>query len=276
MLLPRPARTWLFVPSHRAALVPKAFASSADVVILDLEDSVPATEKAAGRAGIVDALGMPPARAVVVRVTVDGIATDLDAALRRGVAGILIPKATPELVRETDARATERNADVVIVPIVEDVFALEGIDRLAAESPRVRFVAFGSLDFASSVGLHPDEAEDSLDHARQHIVLASRCAGLDAPIDSPVVSLGDLDAVRRRATRSKALGCQGMLCIHPEQLDVVRDAYRPSPRQVEAARRIVALYDEAYRQGLGAVRVEGRMIDAANVGAYRRVLQEAE
>jgi citrate lyase subunit beta/citryl-CoA lyase len=273
--LPGRARTWLFVPAHRLPLVEKALASRADVVILDLEDSVPATEKSAARAAIVDTLTTPPVRPIVVRVTADDLATDLEAALRPGIAGVMIPKATPSLIGQAHAGLVKHDPNVVFIPMIENATAVEQMDLLVAASPRVRLVAFGSLDFASSVGLRPDEAEDSLDHVRQHVVLGSSRARLLAPIDSPVVALGDTEFVRRRAKRSRRLGFQGMLLIHPEQIEPVREAYRPSEEEVEAARRFVDAYNDAYRAGIGAVRVDDRMIDAANIGMYRRVLAEA-
>jgi citrate lyase subunit beta / citryl-CoA lyase len=272
--VPLPARTWLFVPAHRGSLVSKALASPADVVVLDLEDSVPPAEKTAARAGVVEALDAPPDRAVLVRVNTDTLPQDLEVAFRPGVAGVMIPKATAALVVAAD-RLLRYRSDFTIVVLIEDPDALDAVPAMRAASMRVRQAAFGALDFAASVGLAPEAGAESLDHARQHLVLSSHRAGLLPPVDSPVTTLGDTSMVSRRARRARALGFQGMLLIHPEQINPVVEAFQPTELEVEQARRVVQLYDNAYRNGIGAVRVDGMMIDAANIGTYRRLLAEA-
>ena len=126
---------------------------------------------------------------------------------------------------------------------------------------RVRRVAFGAGDYANDVGLSPTLDEPELAGARERIVLASRAAGMENPVDSPWFHFKEAEAFRRSLERSRRGGFQGRLCVHPDQIAPVNAAYLPSDEELERARRIVAAFREAEARGEAAVQVDGLMVD---------------
>jgi citrate lyase subunit beta/citryl-CoA lyase len=152
--------------------------------------------------------------------------------------------------------------------------------EIAAAAPRLKRLCFGAGDFSLDVGVdwpHEDGVTgETLLFAKSQLVLASRMAGLEPPHDSVYPRYDDLDALRREATESRRLGFLGKHAIHPSQLPVIDEVYRPSDRQVERARRLVAAFDEAEAQGKGAVGVDGELVDYPILYRARNILAEVE
>jgi citrate lyase subunit beta/citryl-CoA lyase len=254
------ATTFLFVPGDRPDRFGKAVASGADVVIVDLEDAVDQSRKEAALANTVAALAGGLSALVRVNAPESARAREelsaLGAAVRNETApdlcGIVIPKAA-----DPDELAEVRTAlptHLALVALVESAAGILNSVALAS-TPGVTRLAFGAIDYALDIGAGDDERY--LDHARAQLVLASRGAGIPAPIDSPSPHIDDLDAVRRSAELGRGFGFGGSLCIHPAQLAVVTEAYRPSDRDLRWAESVLA----AHAAGIGASSVNGMMID---------------
>ena len=273
-------RSFLFAPGNVARRVEKAFTLEADAVILDLEDSVATAEKVAARKAVAAALGRKGRSRVYVRVNAPSTPFchgDLLATLQPGIDGVVVPKI--ESAADLHAidwvmAALERERGIAegsldLMPIIETAAGVQRVDRVlqarnlrSYPGPwRVKRVAFGAGDFANDVGLSPTLDEPELAGARERIVLASRAAGVEAPIDSPWFHFKETEAFRRSLERSRRSGFQGRLCVHPDQLAPVNAAYQPSAEELERARRIVAAFREAEARGEAAVQVDGLMVD---------------
>ncbi len=273
-------RSFLFAPGNVARRVEKAFTLEADAVILDLEDSVATAEKVAARKAVAAALGRKGRARVYVRVNAPSTPFchgDLLATLQPGIDGVVVPKI--ESAADLHAidwvmAALERERGIAegsldLMPIIETAAGVQRVDRVlqarnlrSYPGPwRVKRVAFGAGDFANDLGLSPTLDEPELAGARERIVLASRAAGVEAPIDSPWFHFKEAEAFRRSLERSRRSGFQGRLCVHPDQLAPVNAAYQPSAEELERARRIVAAFREAEARGEAAVQVDGLMVD---------------
>lgn len=289
-------RSFLFAPGNHPRRVEKALSLGADAVILDLEDSVAVSDKGAARQPVAAALA---ARARAPRrgrgyVRVNAMATpfcfgDLLETIGHGVDGVVLPKvesaadlhAIDWLLANLERERELEVGSLELMPIVETAIGITRIDRiLQARSLkpysgvwRVRRVAFGAGDYSHDLGLSPTHDEPELAHARARLVLASRAAGLEAPIDSPWFHFKDRDGFRRAIERSRRSGFQGRLCIHPDQVADANDGYGPTVEEVAEAERIVAAFREAEASGAAAIQVDGQMVDYPIVRRAERLLK---
>ncbi|MBK5205754.1 MAG: CoA ester lyase [Polaromonas sp.] len=269
------ARSFLFVPATRPERYAKALASGADAVIIDLEDAVAPADKAAARQMLAQAWPDLPAAQrgrLLVRLNASGTAwhgDDLALLGTLGVAGVVLPKAesTADLARVAAAMGPA----CALLPLIESVAGLDAIDALA-RSPGVARLAFGNLDFQADAGMAcgPDETE--LMAVRLALVLASRRAGLAAPVDGVTAGTQDAAQLQCDALRSRRGGFGGKLCIHPSQVTGVNAAFTPSPAELDWARRVLAAFEAA---GGGVFSLEGRMVDAPVLLLAQRTLAQS-
>jgi citrate lyase subunit beta/citryl-CoA lyase len=249
-------------------------------VILDLEDSVGEAEKAATRAPVAQALARPRRPRAYVRVNAPSTSwcyRDLVETVRPGLDGVMVPKiesaadlhAIDWLLASLEREQGLAEGSLDLMPIIETATGMQRIDRiLQAKSLRpyrapwrVKRVAFGAADYGHDVGLSPTLDEPELADARARVVLASRAAGLEGPLDSPWFHFKETAAFARSLERSRRSGFQGRLCVHPDQIAPVNAAYLPSPEEIAAAERIVAAFRQAESRGAAAIQVDGQMID---------------
>lgn len=285
-------RTLLFAPGNHPRRIEKAFTLGADAVILDLEDSVPAADKVATRAPVSQALANPRNCRGYVRVNAMGTPYcygDLVATVGKGVDGVVLPKVESAadlhsidwLLANLERDKGLQVGALDLIPIVETATGLSRIERtLQARTLkpysgvwRVRRVAFGAADFSQDLDLSPDYDEPELEYARARIVLASRAAGLEGPLDSPWFHLKDSEGFRRAIARSRRAGYQGRLCIHPDQVGVANAGYAPTPDEVAAAERVVAAFRAAEAAGTAAIQVDGQMVDYPVAQRAERLLK---
>jgi citrate lyase subunit beta/citryl-CoA lyase len=273
-------RSLLFAPGNVARRVEKALTLAADAVIVDLEDSVAISDKEATRKPVADALAKPRKSRGYVRVNAPSSAfcyADLAATIHGRVDGVLLPKV--ESAADLHAvdwllAALERERGMVegaidLIPQIETAAGVQRIDRVIQarslrpyKAPwRVKRVAFGAADYAHELGLTVGLEEPELAEARARIVLSSRAAGLEGPIDSPWFHFKEVEAFERALERSRRGGFQGRLCVHPDQIGPVNRAYTPSPDELARAERIVAAFREAEARGAAAIQVDGQMVD---------------
>ena len=263
-----PARSILFVPGDRAERFEKAAASGADMVVIDLEDAVLPERKVEARGIIHDALAAIDTPRFVVRVNSLGTAWhDEDVRAMTGLpglAGLMLPKA-----EAADDFVAMRAADVPLHGLVETVRGILNLPALCAAEGLVR-LSFGTVDFQVDAGIDGDGAE--IDAVRTAIVLHSKAAGLQAPVDGVSTNLADMDALADDAQRSRRFGFGGKLCVHPKQVAVVNAAFAPAQADVDWAHRVMA----ALSDGRGAVAVDGKLIDKPIVDRARLVLAASE
>lgn len=275
------AITLLFVPGDRPDRFVKAATSGADLVILDLEDAVAPDNKVDALAAVIVALTNAPLTnadstsgatahfRAIVRVNAHSLywgaelaaLSSLVAIPNHGLLGIMLPKT--ELPDE--AETVYRMLGLPVIALIEtaagvanalDIARAEGVERLA----------FGAVDFARDL----DATDPSVfDVARAQIVIASRAAGLAAPIDSPCVSIDDAVVVEAEAARAAGFGFTGKMCIHPSQIAPANAGFAPTSAQVAWAERVVAL------EG-GATALDGQMVDKPIVDRAKRILERAK
>lgn len=263
---PQAARSWLFVPGNRPDRFVKASASGADVIIVDLEDAVPAAEKASARASAATWLASGGSAAVRVNPAAsEHHAADLAAlaGLPGLVAAVLPMTSSPDDVASARRRLGER---VALIPQIETAAGLLRAVELAS-APGVARLAFGHLDFAFDIDAVPSRS--ALEHARSSLVVASRAAGVAGPVDSVTTDLDDPAVTRADALHARELGFTAKLCIHPRQVAAVNEAMSPSGEEVGWARQVLS------GGSTGAVRVDGQMVDAPVLARAERVLARA-
>lgn len=287
-------RSFLFAPGNVARRVEKALGLDADAVIIDLEDSVAVSDKPATRALAAEALRRPRSCRGYLRVNAPATPfcfRDLVEVLHPNVDGVVLPKvesaadlhAIDWLIANLEREHGLAEGSIDVIPIIETAIGVQRIDRILqarslrpyAEAWRVRRVAFGAADYGNDLGLEPTLEEPELDDARTRLVLASRAAGMENPIDSPWFHLREPEAFARALERSRRAGFQGRLCIHPDQIAPVNAAYAPSREEVARAERVVAAFDAAEAQGSAAIQVDGQMVDYPVVHRARAVLAAA-
>jgi citrate lyase subunit beta / citryl-CoA lyase len=273
------AVTWLFVPGSRPDRFEKATAAGADEVICDLEDAVGANDKATARQAVAAWLGDGgPTSSAWVRVNPpdtehheDDVAALAALGPGSGLRGVVLPKAEePAAVRRVSEALGGGSAGGGVVPLVESALGIVRALELAAV-PGVRRLAFGPIDYTVDIGAA--EEPESLAYARSALVVASRAAGVAAPIDGPTASVRDLDPVATDADRARRLGLGGKLCIHPAQVPVVASAFAPTGDELAWARGVLAASDRA-RPG-EAFSYDGAMVDVPVLQRARVLLARA-
>lgn len=265
------ANSLLFVPGARPERFAKALAAGAGLTVIDLEDSVPAEEKASARAAALAAIARPGGLALRINglVTAAGIA-DLTALER---AEALPPALLLPMVE--DARDVEIVAGVfgarcpALIPLIETPRALRRALAIA-RAPAVAAVMFGGGDFSAEIGVAL--AWEPLLVARQQLVLACAEAGVPA-IDVPFVRLDDESGLAEECARAAAIGLAAKAAIHPAQIGAIEAAFAPSPAQVNEAAEALRAFDA---NGGRAIRHDGRMLEAPLVRQYRAILARAK
>ena len=236
----------LFVPATSPERFAKAAASGADAVIIDLEDAVASNEKVSARDALRSAKG-----SFLVRINGSNtpwFADDVAACKALDVAAIMLPKV--ERVAEIDHLNMLSN-NIPVIALIESAFGLANARAIASSG--VARLAFGSLDFAVDLGCAHEP--DALLFARSELVMASRLAGIAAPLDGVTVAIDDSVLLQEDSRRAASFGFGGKLCIHPKQIETVLTAFRPSADEIAWAERIMLAADD------GVVNVGGTMVD---------------
>ena len=277
-------RSMLFVPVNVERFVASAPKRGADAIILDLEDSILPADKERART-LVPAAAQQVARGgadVVVRVNRPWrlCLRDLEAVVSREVRALLLPKAesgehvqlVSEVLDELEAERGLLRGHTQLVPMIETAAAFFRMREIAAAGSRVVGLTLGAEDFALSAGMLP-EAE-GLFYPTQQIVLAARAAGvLPLGFIGTVADYKDLDAFRETVRRSRRLGFLGASVIHPSQVAILNAEFRPSPEDVQQARKILVAFEEAAKAGRGSIEVDGKMVDIPVVDRARGVIE---
>jgi malyl-CoA/(S)-citramalyl-CoA lyase len=303
----RPNRCQLFGPGSRTALFEKMAATAADVINLDLEDSVAPDDKPAARANIIQAIGDIDWGTKTLSVRINGLDTpywyrdvvDLLEQAGDRLDQIMIPKvgcaadlyAVDALVSAIEA-AKGRTKRIGFEVIIESAAGISNVAEIAAASPRLQAMSLGAADFAASMGMQTtgiggtqenyymlhDGARhysDPWHWAQTAIVAACRTHGV-LPVDGPFGDFSDDEGYRAQARRSATLGMVGKWAIHPKQVALANEVFTPSEAAVTEAREILAAMEAAKASGQGATVYKGRLVDIASIKQAEVIVKQAE
>jgi citrate lyase subunit beta/citryl-CoA lyase len=277
-------RSRLYLPGNQPKLMINAGIHRPDGVILDLEDSVHPDEKDTARLLVRNALRcidfMGAERMVRINQLPLGF-DDLKVIVPEGPDLILIPKVEhADQVREVDerirgVRAKEGDGYAIwLMPILESALGVENAFAVATAADTVVALTIGLEDYTADLGVVKTQAGEESQYARSRLVNAARAAGIQA-IDSVYGDVGDVEGLKDWARRSRALGFEGMGCIHPRQIEPIHEAFAPSREEIDKALKIVAAFEEAQSKGLGVVRLGSKMIDPPVVLRAQRLVANA-
>ena len=281
-------RSVIFVPGNRANMLERAIDFKADVIMVDLEDSVPPGEKAAARdiaREWVPKLARGGRRVMVRLNALDtGLTKDeLAAVIGPHLAGISIGKAETvwdlhhigNIIGPLESVAGLPPGQIKIVPWIENARAVLTAYQLATASPRIEAIAFGAEDYTDDMGVHRTDAGEEIYFARATVAVAARAARVGS-LDTPFVGFRDPEGFRQDIEISRRLGYTGRFAIHPSQIEIINEMFSPSSEEVAYARRVVEAWDQAEAQGRGSLSLDGRMIDVPVVKRAQNLLALAE
>jgi len=278
-------RSRLYVPGSEPKYFINAALHGPDAIILDLEDSVHPGEKDAARLLVRNALRavdfLRCERMVRINQLPLGI-EDLDEIVPESPDLVLIPKVeSSEQIVEAGSRIADIKADygttrpIWLMPILESALGIENALAIALASEQIVALTIGLEDYTSDLGVVKTSTGAESLYARQRVVNAAHAAGVQA-IDSVFGDVGDLEGLRVWGLNSRALGFEGMGCVHPLQIPVIHDAFAPTSAEIERARNIVAAYNDAQQKGLGVVSLGSKMIDPPVVQRALKLMARAQ
>lgn len=303
----RPNRCQLFGPGSNTKLFAKMAASDADVINLDLEDSVSPSDKDSARTNIIDAINKIDWNTKTLSVRINSLDTQywyrdvVDLLEQAGdrLDQIMIPKvgnaadvyAVDALVTAIET-AKGRTKPINFEVIIESAAGLVNVNEIAASSPRMVAMSLGAADYAASMGmqttgiggtqdnyymLHGDTRHysDPWHLAQTAIVAACRTHGI-LPVDGPFGDFSDDEGYRAQARRSATLGMVGKWAIHPKQIGLANKVFTPSAEAVDEARDILSAMDDAKARGEGATVYKGRLVDIASIKQAQVIVAQYE
>jgi citrate lyase subunit beta / citryl-CoA lyase len=278
-------RSWMFVPGSDVKKIEKSRHLPVDAIIYDLEDAVAVAQKESARIIIREALQNDKNPYNVVRVNAVNtpyFEGDLEGIVSNGLKAIMLPKSETNeqiLLLENMLRQAEKDYGIMepikIVPLIESALGVCGAAELAAASSRVKCFAFGSIDYALDIDAELTKEGFELLYARSHLVNVSRAAGIEQPIDAVYPDIHDQEGLQKETKFVKNLGFQGKLVIHPKQVDVINEVFIPSKKEIERAQLIISAYEKSIQDGLGAIQVDGQMVDVPVLERAKKILQKA-
>lgn len=297
--LPPPAprarmrRSRLYLPGNEPKFFMSAGLYGPDAIILDLEDSVHPDAKPAARLVVRNALRCVDFESAERMVRINQLPLgleDLAAVVPEGPEMVLIPKVeTVDQVREVDdaidgilrgsgdsggPEAADADRPLWLMPILESALGIENAFEIASASPRIAAITIGLEDYSADLGVPKTEEGAESAWARQRLVNAAKAAGVQA-IDSVYGQVDDLEGLKRWGERSRGMGYEGMGCVHPRQIRVIHEAFRPPAAQIEKALKIVAAYEQARAEGRGVVSLGSKMIDPPVVRQAQTLVEQA-
>ncbi len=277
-------RSRLYLPGNEPKFYPNAGLHKPDGIILDLEDSVAPSDKESARFLVRNALRSVDFYGAERMVRINQIPLgleDLKYIVPHNVHLILIPKCeSAETVLEVDEAIKNICAEkkikenIFYMPIIESALGVENAYRIASASENVCALAIGLEDYTADIGVVKTNKGTESFYARSAVVNAAKAAGVQA-IDSVFADVEDMNALRESVLEAKSLGFEGKGCIHPRQIKIVHEAFAPDEADIEKAKKIVAAFNEAKKNGSGVVALGSKMIDAPVVKRALHVIERA-
>jgi citrate lyase subunit beta/citryl-CoA lyase len=284
-----PLRSVLFVPGVRTEVVPKALATGADALVLDLEDSVAPARREEARANVAAELARSPERLTFVRINHPSegeLEKDLGVLAPHPMQALMAPKVDgPGDIAEIDRRlgAFERGAGlepyaISLMVVVETALGLRNLYDTLCSTPRVRGAGLATAnegDLFADLGAQWTPEGEAMAYARGKFVVDGRAAKGITLFDGPVIDIQDTGGLEREARLARRLGFDGKVAIHPRQVATINEAFQVSAEEIARARRLLEAFREAEAKGLAAIQVDGAMVDYANARRAERILARA-
>jgi citrate lyase subunit beta/citryl-CoA lyase len=295
MAIVRARRSSLILPVNVPRFVEKAHARGADAIVLDLEDSVPAQEKASARKLVPGSLAIARlgGAEVLVRVNNDPtlLADDIEAVVHSGLDGLSIPKAeSAAQIHDIVARVERLERARGLTPghlrlslAIETPRGLLAVEEIARSSDRIATMSIGVEDYCLELGVEPSADGLELLYPVARLVTVCKAVGVQPTgLVGSIAGFRDLHVFEQAAVRARQLGCEGAGCIHPDQVTVLNRVFTPDRAKVEHARRVVEAFEDGVRRGTASVNLDGKMVDvpvykrAQVVMARARAVEETE
>ena len=278
----------MFVPAHNQKLLDSSLRRDADILLLDIEDSVPVVDKQTARDNIKEFVTRPEAQGKLIYPRVNDresgeLLKDLYQLTIPGIAGFMYPKSTKEedvyfVGKLLETIEYEKNIPIgtfKLIPLIETAGAIVNIKEICTACTRVIAVAFGCEDYVTDLGGKHDEQGMSIFYARNAIVNAARAAGIQ-PIDTVHIKVHDLEDLERNLVLSKNLGFEGMLVLNPKELPLVNQYFSPSEDEVAWAEEMVQLTEEAKAEGKGVAVKDNKFIGPPMLKMAEKILKKNE
>jgi citrate lyase subunit beta/citryl-CoA lyase len=277
-------RSLIFVPGNRANMLERALTFDADIIMVDLEDSVPPAEKVNARE--VAREWVPKLREAGRRVMVrlnaldTGLTRDeLAAVISPHLYGVSVGKTESawdlqeieRIIGSLETRAGLTAGELKVMPWIESARALVNVNAMASASPRTIAIAFGAEDFTNDMGIQRTDDGEEVYHARATVAVAARAAGV-ASLDGPYVAFRNPEGLRKDAGVARQMGYTGKFAIHPAQIDTINELFSPLPEDVAYARRVMEAWQEAEANGRGSLDLDGKMVDVPVVKRAQNLL----
>ena len=283
----QPNRTFLCAPGNHPREVEKVFDAGADAVILDLEDAVAISEKAATRSVVVDALQRPRTCRGYVRVNsldTEFCFGDVEAVVAKGVDGIILPKVERAadlekvdwLMSGLEVKAGLTVGQIDLIPILETGRGIANAREICSAGGRLKRVAFGAGDYTQDMGMDWTPGEIEIAPAQAEVVLASRINNLEPPLDTVYIHIKDDEGFTSSAKRAKQFGFQGKMCIHPVQVPLANGVFTPTAAEADFSRKVIEAFEAAEAAGSASIQLDGYFIDYPIVEKARRVVALAD
>jgi citrate lyase subunit beta/citryl-CoA lyase len=289
----RARRVQLSTPGSSEKMIQKASESKADHVFLDLEDAVAPSQKRDARKKIIEGLKTLNWKGKTRGVRINDLTTEyayediieivegagehLDTIMMTKVQTAADVLFADKLLHQIEKKLKMKRK-IGLEALIEEVEGMQNVDAIAACTPRLECLVFGMGDFSASMGVtnkNVGETDgypgDIWHYARFRLIMACRAAGID-PVDGPFADFKNPDAYREECKRSMILGCVGKWAIHPSQIDIALDVYSPKVEDIARARKLEKAYAEAEAAGLGAINVDGIMVDVASIRILRNTI----
>lgn len=280
-------RALLFMPGDSMRKIAKAVELGVDSIAMDLEDGVALSQKPAARRTIVEALqtlsfGRSERLVRINPVGSEFWEEDLRATVAARPDGYILPKAefaeqvqaVAEFLAQEERKRGWPDGGIVLLPIVETALGVLNVREIALADPRVDALIFGAEDLAGDMGAVRTPEGWEIFYARSAVVLTAKACRLQA-IDMVFFDLNDLEGLERECRAGRQMAYDGKMAIHPRQVEVIQRVFSPSPEEIQAALRIVRAYEEAQAAGLGAIALDGRMVDMPVVRMAQNTVQKA-
>lgn len=280
-------RSLLFVPGNKDSMLRRSLGCSPDVLVPDMEDSVPDAEKRNARLRIQAFLPELARADALVFPRVNGLDTewaqkDVAAVVGPHIDGISIGKlrgvediaAVSKLLKQCEDEAGIEIGAMQLIPWIETCEAVVSCHAICSASRRIAGVAFGAEDYTHDLGVERVDDPVQLLYARSAVCTAARAANVLA-LETPYFKFRDLDGLAADSLAARRLGFKGRFAIHPDQIDTINACFSPSAEEIAHAERIMATYEEAERRGRGSTSLDGLVVDAPVVKRARATLELA-
>jgi citrate lyase subunit beta/citryl-CoA lyase len=279
-------RSLLFIPGNKENMLARAASSKPDVLVPDMEDSVPDGEKDQARATIAEWIASLSDHQALLMPRVNSIRTDwfeddVATIVGPGIWGISIGKinsaadisAVSDVMARAESRAGLKVGSLWLIPWIETALAIVNSFEICRASERIAGVAFGGEDFTADMGIERLDDESNVGFARSTICTAAQAARVPA-LDTPYFQFRDEPGLKTSCLAARQLGFKGRFAIHPAQIDTINQCFSPTAEEIENAKRVVAAFEQAERQGRGSTSLDGRVIDVPVVKRARALLNQ--